>query len=106
MTGLRPRLTAEDILSRYAAGERTFSGMDLTGEKLRGADLAGIDLSDSDLRSTDLRDTNLSGANLTGCRMGRIPHWWLFTHTARTAARATVRIFDIPCGSNKCVVNL
>lgn len=77
MTGLRPRLTAEDILSRYAAGERTFSGVDLAGEKLRGADLSGIDLSDSDLRSTDLRDANLSSANLTGCRMGRTPRWWL-----------------------------
>lgn len=78
MPGPRPRLTAEDLLSRYRrGGERTFTGMDLSEQTFRGEDLSDIDISDSDLRSTDLREANLTRANLTGCRMGRTPRWWL-----------------------------
>ncbi|MGD1918507.1 MAG: pentapeptide repeat-containing protein [Pleurocapsa sp.] len=35
-------MTAEELLERYAAGERDFSGSDLRGADLRGAILSGI----------------------------------------------------------------
>lgn len=78
MFGSRQHLTAGELFKRYAAGERTFRGVNLSGQKLRGAVLSDIDISDSDLRSTDLREANLTRANLTGCRMGRTMHWTIF----------------------------
>ncbi len=51
-------MTAEELLRRYAAGERNFAGADLRNCDLRGADL----------RNCDLRGANLSRANLSGYR--------------------------------------
>jgi uncharacterized protein YjbI with pentapeptide repeats len=82
-------MTAEELLRRYEAGERDFSGVDLYGItleevelpdiRLNGANLYGVTLSDVDLRSADLsnailegsqlRGVDLSGANLSGCRL-------------------------------------
>jgi DNA-binding XRE family transcriptional regulator len=64
-------LSAEDLLERYAAGERDFSGIYLIrlkfGKKFpMGVDLSGINLSGSNLSESDLRKVNLSGANLSG----------------------------------------
>ena len=46
-------MTAEELLAKYAAGEREFPKAELSG-----ADLSGV----------DLRETDLSGANLDGAR--------------------------------------
>ncbi|KAM3090154.1 pentapeptide repeat-containing protein [Phormidesmis sp. 146-35] len=64
-------LSAEDLLERYAAGERDFSGIYLIrlkfGKKFpMGVDLSGINLSGANLSESDLRKVNLSGANLSG----------------------------------------
>lgn len=73
-------MTAEELLERYAAGERDFSGIEvratdelvsanLTGINLSGSLLAEmildrVDLSDAILRNTHFGQTDLSGANL------------------------------------------
>jgi uncharacterized protein YjbI with pentapeptide repeats len=77
-------MTAEELLQRYAAGERDFSGVDLSGEDLSEEDLSDIILCDADLtninlsfsilqrsdfRNSDLSDSNLSGSNLMFCRL-------------------------------------
>jgi uncharacterized protein YjbI with pentapeptide repeats len=60
-------MTAEELLERYAAGERDFSGVDLMGINLSGADL-GADWSSFNLGG-NLNETNLSGANLSSANL-------------------------------------
>ncbi|WP_299415577.1 pentapeptide repeat-containing protein [Acaryochloris sp. IP29b_bin.148] len=72
-------MTAEELLERYAAGERDFSGIDLRGADLRGVDLHGADLSGADLSGADLSGyrnsegiwifSNLSKVNLSGANL-------------------------------------
>ncbi len=54
-------MTAEELLERYAAGERDFAGVDLNGVNLSGAVLTGINL-----ERADLSTVNFSGADLSG----------------------------------------
>ena len=77
-------MTVQELLARYAAGERNFSNADLRNADLgdaylRGANLDGADLSnadfsnadlgDADLRGADLRGADLRGANLVGANL-------------------------------------
>lgn len=84
-------MDAEELLKRYAAGERDFSGLNLRGAKLNGvdpsiddlgaynkpyengiaADLSGINLSEADLTDAELSGTNLSNANLSRANLNR-----------------------------------
>lgn len=57
-------MTAEELIRRYAAGERDFSGTDLRGADLSEADLRGVDLSEANLREANLSGANLSEVNL------------------------------------------
>lgn len=81
-------VTREELLDRYAAGERDFAGTQLAGINLQNQDLRDIDLReanlrggnlrnakfrDSDLRNIDFRDadlrvTSFRGSNLEGAR--------------------------------------
>ena len=54
-------MTAQELLAAYAAGERNFSGADLSGANLSKASLSGANFS-----GADLLDVSLSGANLNG----------------------------------------
>jgi hypothetical protein len=58
------RMTAEELLQRYQAGERDFRGVRLRGIFLRDTSLHGIDLSCADLRGASLMGVDLSQANL------------------------------------------
>lgn len=65
------RITAQELLHRYADGERRFSranlvNADLRDAKLRDIDLAQSDLRGADLRNADFRNSNFAEANLTG----------------------------------------
>ncbi|MEH2144242.1 pentapeptide repeat-containing protein [Nostoc sp.] len=74
-------ITAEELLQRYAAGERDFAGVSLRKIVLVNANLRGINLPNADLRfanliAVKLTDANLSqvnftGADLTGARLDR-----------------------------------
>ena len=74
------RLTADEFLRRYAAGERNFtnanlrcalldsrslSEANLSWAKLSWANLSGTNLSKADLTAADLSEANLSRANLS-----------------------------------------
>jgi hypothetical protein len=80
----RVSLSAEELLKRYACGDRDFRnadlreirlcGVDLHGSNLSGADLCGADLTnamlaDTDLHEADLRRTVLEGAILRGSNL-------------------------------------
>ena len=63
-----------ELIERYAAGERVFSGSDLRGVDLSEADLRGVDLSGANLRQAnlsgaDLSQVNLYGADLSGAKL-------------------------------------
>lgn len=57
-------ISAEELLTRYAAGERDFPEVDLRDANLTDADLRGINLSGAWLQDSDFSGANLSGANL------------------------------------------
>ncbi|MFN6563327.1 MAG: pentapeptide repeat-containing protein [Nostoc sp. ChiSLP01] len=75
----RKEITVEELLQRYAAGERDFSVVCLDDADLSGANLAGIDFSHARLRwanlsgailcGANLSDTDLQRANLTGANL-------------------------------------
>ena len=59
-------MTAEELLRRYAAGERDFSGVSLRGLDFSNCDFRGIILSNADLSMTGWERANLSNADLSG----------------------------------------
>ena len=65
MTELK-KITASEILKRYAKGERDFRYWQLAGADLRGADLSGADLSGADLSGAILQGADFHMANLSG----------------------------------------
>ncbi|MEH2044853.1 pentapeptide repeat-containing protein [Nostoc sp.] len=73
-------ITAEELLERYADGERNFAGIKLAHyglygfrrSKHSGLDLDGVVLRDINLRGADLRNVYLIGADLTGADLGGI----------------------------------
>jgi uncharacterized protein YjbI with pentapeptide repeats len=69
-----PPKTLRELVERYRAGERKFSGSDLDGDPdgdIRGLTLDGIDLSDSfvvaTFASSSLRGSSFRRANLKTC---------------------------------------
>jgi uncharacterized protein YjbI with pentapeptide repeats len=71
------RITAEELLQRYAAGERDFSGVDLEGADLVRANLAGtgiyagVNLRGANFARASLREANLAYILVGGCQFGR-----------------------------------
>ncbi len=63
-------MTAEELLERYAAGERDFSGANLYGAELTGANLTGANLTGANLNGANLTDANLTDANLSEASLG------------------------------------
>ena len=103
------RLSVDDLLRRYAAGERHFinanlmcaslnklnlSEVNLSCAKLSWANLNGINLSRADLTAANLSEANLSRANLNG------------THLVRTnLTKANLSLADLR-GANLSQANL
>jgi uncharacterized protein YjbI with pentapeptide repeats len=64
-------MTAEELLQRYAAGERNFSGMTFErGIELEDAKIPGINLSNAILFRAKLSRAYLRGANLSNANLG------------------------------------
>ena len=58
-------MTAEELLQRYAAGERKFTRVMLQpGTNLTDANLNNANFCDANLAEVDLTGANLEGANL------------------------------------------
>ena len=71
------KMTFEELLKRYAAGERNFAGVDLSynsEEGLRVAILRGINLSEAILDCINIIGVDMSYSNLS---RGRIDACWL-----------------------------
>jgi uncharacterized protein YjbI with pentapeptide repeats len=64
-------LSAEELLERYASGERDFRGVSLRGTSLVGADLRECRMSGSDLSNADLTGARFDDAELSGAGFSR-----------------------------------
>lgn len=67
-------MTRDELLARYAAGERDFGGVNLSGAdlfrvNLSGANLSGVSLSGANLSGASLSWANLSGVSLSGANL-------------------------------------
>ncbi len=62
-------MEAEELIKKYVAGERSFSGITLTEVNLSQLDLSEIDLSGANLSIANLSGTNLTGANLSHAKL-------------------------------------
>ena len=65
-----PPQSPEELLERYAAGEREFARTSLSLAHLSGANLNGANLNGANLGGANLRGANLRGANLLGANLG------------------------------------
>lgn len=90
-SALLPRLSAEELISRRAAGEQNFVNANLRGTSLKavdlsqvnlnwaklngavlaGANLSRANLSKADLHSADLREANLEAADFSGANLSQ-----------------------------------
>lgn len=108
-----PNITVEELLGRYAAGERNFidirlpeksdlTRVNLSGAILLGADLVGANFTDANLTNCDLRYSfvystnftraNLEGANISSCHASGA----IFKNASLLD---TVGFFGIQCGA-------
>jgi uncharacterized protein YjbI with pentapeptide repeats len=59
-------IDAEDLLARYAAGERDFRGYSLHASKIIGGEFPGCDFTDCDFSLANCDGVNFSDCNFTG----------------------------------------
>ena len=62
-------MESEEFLSKYAAGERNFPGINLCEANLSAVNLSGANLSGANLSVANLSGANLSGANLSHAKL-------------------------------------
>lgn len=66
---------AQEVLRRYAAGERSFCNANLRGANFKGQDLSGADFSGADIRSASFKDAVLWGVEFAGAKSGLQRRW-------------------------------
>jgi uncharacterized protein YjbI with pentapeptide repeats len=68
-------MKAQEVLRRYAAGERNFCNANLRGANFKGQDLSGANFSGADIRSANFTDATLRDANFTKAQGGLQRRW-------------------------------
>lgn len=68
-------MKAQEVLRRYATGERNFQGANLRGVNFKGQDLSGADFSDADIRSANFSRTTLKDTSFTRAQAGLQKRW-------------------------------
>ena len=68
-------MKAQEVLRRYAAGERNFRNANLRGANFKGQDLSGADFSGANIRSANFTNATLRGANFTHAQAGLQRQW-------------------------------
>ena len=68
-------MKAQEVLRRYAAGERNFRNTNIQGMNFAGQDLRGADFSGADIRSANFTDAKLSDSDFTAAKCGVQKRW-------------------------------
>ena len=68
-------MKAQEVLRRYAAGDRDFRGANLRGANFKGQNLSGADFRGADIRSANFADANLQWANFAKAKAGLQRRW-------------------------------
>ena len=63
-------MKANQVMRRYALGQRDFRGVNLRGHSFKDQDLSGADFSEADIRGTNFTLTNLKGTKFSGAKAG------------------------------------
>ncbi|NEO16269.1 MULTISPECIES: pentapeptide repeat-containing protein [unclassified Moorena] len=68
-------MKAEEVLRKYAAGERDFRKENLRGQSLQGQDLSGADFSEADIRGANFKNAILTGTKFCNAVAGLQKRW-------------------------------
>ena len=68
-------MKAQEVLRRYADGERNFCNANLRGANFKGQDLSGADFSGADIRSANFTNANLQKTTFTKAQAGLQRRW-------------------------------
>ena len=101
----KEKITVEELLRQYAAGDRDFRNI-----ILEYADLSGVELQNIDLSGDQFNYVNLSRLNLHRCELGSAQFWYCnFTEARITSSHLEyARFFDCDLrgfNSSKCNVS-
>ena len=69
------RMTAEEVLERYAGGTRDFRRLNLSGQFFPGKDLSDADFSECRIRGTNFTNATLKNVKFTEAQAGLEPIW-------------------------------
>lgn len=70
-------MKAEEVLRRYATGDRNFQNANLRGQNFTGQDFSGADFSGGDICSTNFTNANLVEVNFSGAKAGLQRQWMI-----------------------------
>jgi len=101
-------MKADEVLRRYAAGERDFRRISLRGQSFKRKDLSGADFSEADIRGAIFTNAYLKDAKFCGAKAGLQLYWticlvivsWILSGLSGILAGSTAYLASVVFDSN------